>query len=215
MGHDFKSEDSCERQSVSRRSFLRGSGAGAATTIMLDTSLPAFFDAQAQAAAPENIGPDAVAITLEVNKVLHALKVAPKATLAAVLRDNLNLTGTKIGCDRGACSACTVWLNNVPVASCMLLAVDVGSGRITTVEGLAEGGTLHPVQSAFISHDAMQCGFCTPGMVMSCAALVEANPNPSMDDVKGAISGHVCRCGSYPNIIAATLDAARNRKVKL
>jgi carbon-monoxide dehydrogenase small subunit/xanthine dehydrogenase YagT iron-sulfur-binding subunit len=133
-------------------------------------------------------------------------------TLAEVLRGPLDLTGTKIGCDRGACSACTVWLDRVPIASCMVLAIDIGDRKITTIEGLAANGELHPVQSAFIAQDAMQCGFCTPGLVMSCAALLESNAAPSLDDVKAAISGHLCRCGTYPHVFAATLAAARNGK---
>ena len=142
----------------------------------------------------------------------YALAVTPATTLAEALRDVLELTGTKIGCDRGACSACTVWLDGTPVASCMMLAVDVGARKVTTIEGLAKGENLHPVQSAFIAHDAMQCGFCTPGLVMSCAALIEKNPHPTEDEVKAAIGGHLCRCGTYPHVIAAALEAARNGK---
>lgn len=191
---------------MSRRSFLRGSGVGAATTVLLDT-LP--FGA-AQAAEDDTVGPGAVPITLNVNGTPCALSVAPSTTLAEALRDALELTGTKLACDRGACSACTVWLDGAPVASCMLLAIDVGARKVTTIEGLAQGDTLHPVQSAFIAHDAMQCGFCTPGLAMSCAALLEKNPHPSVDEVKAAIGGHLCRCGTYPHVIAAVLDAARN-----
>jgi carbon-monoxide dehydrogenase small subunit/xanthine dehydrogenase YagT iron-sulfur-binding subunit len=133
-------------------------------------------------------------------------------TLAEALRGPIGLTGTKIACNRGACSACTVWLDGTPVASCMILAIDVGDRSITTIEGLADGEQLHPMQAAFIEHDAMQCGFCTPGLVMSCAALVERNPDPSSEDVKTAISGHLCRCGTYQNVIAATMAAAKVRK---
>jgi aerobic-type carbon monoxide dehydrogenase small subunit (CoxS/CutS family) len=118
------------------------------------------------------------------------------------------LTGTKIGCDRGACSACTVWLDGTPVSSCMTLALDARGKAVTTIEGLADGDKLHPVQQAFVDHDAMQCGFCTPGMVMSCAALLNRKPDPTLDDVKHAISGHICRCGAYPNIFNATLSVA-------
>jgi aerobic-type carbon monoxide dehydrogenase small subunit (CoxS/CutS family) len=114
--------------------------------------------------------------------------------------------------DRGSCSACTVWLDGSPVASCMLLAIDAGGRAITTIDGLAQGDTLHPVQEAFIAHDAMQCGYCTPGMVMSCAALLERIPQPSVPDIQAAISGHLCRCGTYPHIIDAVLAVGQARK---
>jgi xanthine dehydrogenase YagT iron-sulfur-binding subunit len=197
--------------SLSRRAFLRGSGVGAATTVMLDRTLSSFVE-EAQAAEPDTVGPGPVPIKLDVNGVTYPLALTPATTLAEALRDALELTGTKIGCDRGACSACTVWLDGAPVASCMTLAVDVGARKVTTIEGLAAGDDLHPVQSAFIAHDAMQCGFCTPGMVMSSAALLRDNPRPTEEDVKTAISGHLCRCGTYPHVIAAVLDAGRNGK---
>ena len=135
-------------------------------------------------------------------------------TLAEVLRGPLGLTGTKIACNRGACSACTVWLDGTPVCSCMTFAVEVGPRTVTTIEGLAHGDQLHPVQEAFIAHDAMQCGFCTPGMAMSSAALLERNADPTAEDVERAISGHICRCGSYPHVVAATLAAAKARKAE-
>jgi len=133
-------------------------------------------------------------------------------TLAEALRGPLGLTGTKVACNRGACSACTVWLDGMTVCACMMLAIEVGDRRVTTIEGLAQHGELDPVQEAFIRHDALQCGFCTPGMVMSCAALIEHMPNPSADDVRATIAGHYCRCGTYPHVIAATLDAAKARQ---
>jgi carbon-monoxide dehydrogenase small subunit/xanthine dehydrogenase YagT iron-sulfur-binding subunit len=154
------------------------------------------------------IGPDAVPLKLTVNARDVMARVDPGMTLAEVLRSVLGLTGTKIGCDRGACSACTVWLDGQATASCMTLALDARGRRITTIEGLARGDTLHPVQQAFIDHDAMQCGFCTPGLVMSCAALVERHPNCTVEDVKNAVSGHLCRCGTYPNVFRAALAAA-------
>ena len=135
--------------------------------------------------------------------------MAPETTLAELLRGKLGLTGTKIACDRGACGACTVWLDGAPVCSCMVLAIEVGGRSVTTIEGLADGETLHPVQAAFIAHDAVQCGFCTPGLVMSCAALLARTKQPSADEVKAAIAGHYCRCGTYPHVIAATLAAAK------
>ncbi|MEI9988536.1 MAG: (2Fe-2S)-binding protein [Rhizomicrobium sp.] len=161
---------------------------------------------------PPVFGPEATAITLKVNGTEQTIQIEPRTTLAEALRGPLGLTGTKIACDRGACSACTVWLDGVTVSSCMMLAVDVGTRSVTTIEGLAQGETLHPVQAAFIAHDAMQCGFCTPGMVMSCAALVDRNPHPTDEDVRAAISGHLCRCGTYPHVIAATLAASKARK---
>ena len=199
------------RHPMSRRSFLRGSGIGAATTVMLDKTLPDFLG-EAQAAEPDTAGPGAHPITLDVNGTPYGLSVTPAMTLAEALRDALELTGTKLACDRGACSACTVWLDGAPVASCMLLAIDVGGRSVTTIEGLSDGDTLHPVQEAFIEHDAVQCGFCTSGMVMSAAALLARNPHPTLDDVKAATSGHVCRCGTYPHVFAATLAAAAKGK---
>jgi len=150
-----------------------------------------------------------MAISLLVNEVAHTLRVEPRSTLAEVLRGPLGLSGTKIACDRGSCSACTVWLDGDPVCSCMLLAVEAAGRRVTTIEGLARGNALHPVQEAFIAHDAMQCGFCTAGMAMSCAALLARHPNPSADDVNAAIAGHLCRCGTYPHVVEATLAAAK------
>ena len=179
---------------------------------MLETSLTASSAFADTAIKPKSIGPDAVLFTLRVNGAARTVNVPPHTTLAEVLRGPLDLTGTKIGCDRGACSACTVWLDGVPVASCMILAIDIGERSVTTIEGLANGDKLHPVQSAFIEHDAVQCGFCTPGMVMSSAALLARNPNPTLDDVKAAISGHLCRCGTYPHVFAATLAAAKASK---
>jgi carbon-monoxide dehydrogenase small subunit/xanthine dehydrogenase YagT iron-sulfur-binding subunit len=154
------------------------------------------------------LGPNAIWLRLNVNGRDVEVHVDPATTLVEVLRDRLGLTGTKVGCDRGACSACTVWLDGEVAASCMTLALDARGRQITTIEGLGDGATLHAVQRAFVDHDAMQCGFCTPGMVMSCAALVERNPACTLDDVKAAVSGHLCRCGTYPNVFKATLAAA-------
>jgi aerobic-type carbon monoxide dehydrogenase small subunit (CoxS/CutS family) len=157
-------------------------------------------------------GPGAVSLALTVNDITRTVRAEPRLTLAEALRGPLGLTGTKIACDRGACSACTVWLDGVPVCSCMILAIEVGQRRVTTIEGLAEGERLHPVQAAFVAHDAVQCGFCTPGMVMSCAALLAHTKQPSADAVTAAISGHLCRCGTYPHVIAATVAAGAETK---
>ena len=142
------------------------------------------------------------------------VRAEPATTLVEVLRDHLGLTGTKIGCDRGACSACTVWLDGQPASSCMTLALDARGRSITTIEGLAEGDKLHPVQQAFVEHDALQCGFCTPGMVMSCAALIRPQARRRhRRRQEPPISGHLCRCGTYPNVFKAVLaGAGENRR---
>ncbi len=158
--------------------------------------------------APGTFGPEPQPLSLFINGEVRTALADPATTLVEFLRDSLGLTGTKIGCDRGACSACTVWIDGEVAASCMTLALDVRERSITTIEGLSREGKLHPVQREFIEHDALQCGFCTPGMVMSCAQLVDRNPNCTLEDVKTAISGHLCRCGTYPNIFKATLAAA-------
>ena len=194
---------------TSRREFLAYTGLGAA---VVGVPLQLAEGAAASSAKAEVAGPAAVPIVLFVNGERHKLEVEPRETLAEVLRGKLKLTGTKIGCNRGACSACTVLVDGVPLNSCMLLAVDVGARKVVTVEGLAHGETLHPVQEAFVAHDAMQCGFCTPGMVVSVAALLVSNPEPAREDVQQAVSGNLCRCGTYPNDISAALAAAAARK---
>jgi aerobic-type carbon monoxide dehydrogenase small subunit (CoxS/CutS family) len=192
---------------MSRRGFLKGAGVTAVGTALGESALEAF--AQDQPLSQPVLGPSAVKINLDINGAKKMLNVEPRTTLAQALRDDLDLTGTKIVCDRGACSACTVWIDGQPVCSCMALAVDAVDRPIRTIEGLAIGDKLHPVQEAFIEHDAMQCGYCTPGMIMACAALLEKNKQPSLDDVKQATSGNLCRCGTYPNVFDATLDAAK------
>ena len=200
------------KQGVSRRAFFKGAGASAIGAALLDSGLAAAAEAGAASREAKVLGPGAVPIKLSVNGEEHTVSVEPSTTLVQVLRDVLGLTGTKVGCDRGACSACTVWLDGEPVSSCMTLALDARGRKITTIEGLARGDELHPVQQAFIEHDALQCGFCTPGMIMSCAALINRKPGANLDDVKGAISGHLCRCGAYQNIFSATLSVAGGRK---
>jgi carbon-monoxide dehydrogenase small subunit/xanthine dehydrogenase YagT iron-sulfur-binding subunit len=197
----------------SRRHFLCDSALTTIGAAMIDTAATITGKAEAaQIVGPPTRGPQPVSITLNVNGAERTLQVEPRMTLAEALRGPLRLTGTKIACNRGACSACTVWLDGATVCSCMLLALDVGTRRVTTIEGLAHGDVLHPVQAAFIEHDALQCGFCTPGMVLSCAALLERTSDVTAEDVRAAISGHYCRCGTYPHVVAATLAAASTRK---
>ncbi len=201
------------RQGISRRSFVRDSTVTTIGATMIDAASAIIGDAKAaETSGLPASGPEPVPITLKVNGTERTLQAEPRMTLAEVLRGPLGLTGTKIACDRGACSACTVWLDGMTVCSCMILAIDVGTRSITTIEGLARGNALHPVQTAFIEHDALQCGFCTPGMVMSCAALLERKRDPLAEDVEAAIGGHYCRCGTYPHVVAATLAAAKARK---
>ncbi len=212
MERSIKHSNDWGEGGVSRRSFLGGVSAAAVGSAVCENAPFVGYAGAAEASSAPVVGPDPVPATLRINGVVQSLVVPIQMTLAEVLRGPLGLTGTKIACNRGACSACTVWLDGAPVASCMILAVDVGDRSITTIEGLADGERLHPIQTAFIEHDAMQCGFCTPGLVMSCAALVKSNPDPSPEDVKTAISGHLCRCGTYQNVIAATMAAAKVRK---
>ncbi|HZZ37707.1 MAG TPA: (2Fe-2S)-binding protein [Acidobacteriaceae bacterium] len=201
------------RNGITRRGFLKGAGLTAAGTALLEGVQG--FTAEARAAEADGVtelGPGPVPVRLHVNGSEHSIEIEPRTTLAEALRIQLGMTGTKIVCDRGVCSGCTVWLDKMPVNSCMTLAIDAVGHHVTTIEGLAPRGELHALQAAFVKHDAMQCGFCTPGMVMSCAALLERNPHPSEADVRHAVSGNLCRCGTYPKIFAATLDTAANRQ---
>jgi xanthine dehydrogenase YagT iron-sulfur-binding subunit len=195
----------------SRRGFLKGAGVTAATTVMESASALA-RETKDVLQRDRLVGPDALPVKLRVNGHEHSVMIEPRYTLAETLRDNLGLTGTKVVCDRGSCSACTVWIDKTPALACMTLAIDAVGREITTIEGISQGDTMHQVQAAFVKHDAMQCGFCTPGMVMSCAALLNRNPNPDLNDVKHAVSGNLCRCGTYPKVFAATLDAAQQRR---
>lgn len=195
-------------KTITRRSFIRGAGLSTAGSVLL-TSNAFALDYKEHRIAGEEFGPDATTIKMKVNGITKSLSVEPRTTLASALRDHLELTGTKVVCDRGSCSACTVYLDGKPVNACMMSAFDVGDKEIITIEGIAKNGELHPVQEAFIEHDASQCGYCTPGMIMSCVHLVENNTDPNLEDVKDATRGNLCRCGTYPNVFKATLAAAK------
>ncbi len=158
--------------------------------------------------AEENVPQSQKKVTLAVNGRPVTRIIDARLTLAEFLREELGLTGTKVGCNRGECGSCTVILNGMPVYSCSVLAVEATGGEILTIEGLAVGGKLHPIQEAFIAHDGLQCGYCTPGMILSVKALLDRKPHPDEAEIRSAIDGNFCRCGSYPNIINATLDAA-------
>jgi len=161
--------------------------------------------AQRRAAPPTERFPTPakIAITLKVNGVEHKLTVAPWTTLLDVLREHLDLTGTKKGCDHGQCGACTVLVNGRRINSCLALAVMQEGARVTTIEGLAEGTALHALQRAFIEHDAFQCGYCTPGQICSAAGLMAEGRARTADEIRELMSGNICRCGAYPNILAA------------
>ena len=150
-------------------------------------------------------------VAFELNGKPVALDIDPRTTLLDALRDHLELTGTKKGCAMGACGACTVHLDGERVVSCLVLAARLDGRRVQTVEGLSTGDALHPVQRAFAEHDALQCGYCTPGQVMSAAALIEEGHAGSDDEIREWMSGNICRCGAYPNIVAAVRDAAGQR----
>lgn len=145
-------------------------------------------------------------IKLEINGESYEIAVAPQRTLIEVLREDLNLMGTKKACDMGDCGACTVLLDGNPVLSCLILAIAAKDKEIVTIEGLAQSGELDPLQKAFINYGAIQCGYCTPGMILSAKALLKRNPNPTVDEVKQAISGNLCRCTGYRKIVEAILS---------
>ena len=146
-------------------------------------------------------------LKIEVNGIQHELNVEPRVTLLDLLREQLHLTGTKKGCDYGQCGACTVHVNGKRVLSCMSLAIMQEGKRINTIEGLAKGDELHPMQKAFIKHEGMQCGYCTPGQIMSAIACVNEGHANNEDDIRQNMSGNICRCGAYPNIVDAIMEA--------
>jgi len=194
---------------VSRRDFLKTAGvAGSAVA----GGLLAKPSAKAKAAplpATPPLGPGPVAVTLEVNGKAHVLQLEPRVTLLEALREHLGLTGTKRICDHGECGACTVLVDGRAVCACMMLAIDAQGKKVTTIEGLAQGEALHPLQKAFIDHDAFQCGFCTSGMIISLKALLDEHPHATPEQVKVAVAGNYCRCGALPNILKAGNAAAK------
>lgn len=150
-----------------------------------------------------------VPVKFEINGKAHALSIEPRVTLLDLLREQLHLTGTKKGCDHGQCGACTVHINGKRVNSCLTLAVMQNGNKITTIEGLANGDELHPMQEAFIAHDGFQCGYCTPGQIMSAVACVKEGHAENDEEIREYMSGNICRCGSYTNIVAAIKDAKK------
>lgn len=150
-------------------------------------------------------------IRLKVNGQVYELLVEPRQTLLDILRDELGLTGTKKACDMGNCGSCTVLTDDKPVVSCLILAIDAQEKSIFTIEGLAIGEGLHPIQQAFIDHNAIQCGYCTPGMILAAKALLDKNPNPTEKEIREAISGNLCRCTGYDQIVEAIQSLTKSR----
>lgn len=205
MPEDSKNKNPDSKKGISRRGFLSSVSAGAVVAASLkDAPI-------APAQEIEAVG-KTVTINLKVNGSNRKILVEPRWSLVYVLREVLGLTGTKIGCERGECGACTVLIDGKPRYSCMTLAVEAEGHAITTVEGLLEGGKLGPVQQAFVEEDAFQCGFCTPGQIMAVEGLLRSNPNPTLDQIRTGVSGNLCRCGSYKNIFSAAAKASELRK---
>jgi xanthine dehydrogenase YagT iron-sulfur-binding subunit len=202
----MKNSDPEKAGSFSRRSFLKSIGTTAVATAAVQAQTIAAELEKAN--AETTIGPGAVPVTLQVNGETLKLQLEPRVTLLDALRNYSSLTGSKEGCDRGTCGACTVMIDDMPVYSCMKLAIEAQGHAITTVEGLAKDGQLSKVQQAFIERDALMCGYCTPGFVMSVSALLKRNFRPTADEVRHACVGNICRCGTYPRIMEAALQAA-------
>ena len=186
---------------ISRRQFVETTGAG----LVVASSAPLVAQEASVTAAPAT---PRTSVKVIVNGTEHRIDVEDRWTLVEVLRDHLGLTGTKIGCDRGECGACTVLLDGKPVYSCSQLAVWADGRAVETVEGLARGEHLHPLQEAFIEHDGPQCGYCTSGQLMSAKALLDRNPHPTEDEVRHAMTGNICRCSNYNRYVESVLAAS-------
>ncbi|HUP23450.1 MAG TPA: (2Fe-2S)-binding protein [Thermoanaerobaculia bacterium] len=208
--HESRSGDRADASSgLSRRSFLRGGAAGALATGALLGTEPVRGAAQAGETGASFVGPGEVGIELRVNGAARQLRVEPRVTLLDALRDRLDVTGPKKVCDRATCGACTVLEDGRPIYACTRLAIEAEGREITTVEGLGNPDGLHPVQAAFVAHDAQQCGFCTPGFVVAATALLAEHPSPTHDQVVQALGGNLCRCGTYAGIRRVVHDPGR------
>jgi xanthine dehydrogenase YagT iron-sulfur-binding subunit len=195
-------DDEARAPGFSRRTFLKTAGAGAAASTVVGVGASC-------TKKPTVIGPGPTALTLHVNGSRQTVTVEPRVTLLNALRNHLDLTGAKQVCNRGACGGCTVLLDGEPVDACMMLAADAEGHQITTVEGLGTPENLSPLQAAFVETDALQCGFCTPGFVVSGTALLAKNASPTLDEIKDGLAGNLCRCGTYSRIFQAVQKAAR------
>ena len=192
---------------LSRRAFLTTAGSVGVVTAIGPQNLVAQPMDSSTASERAAIAQGAIPLNLRINGTEHRLRLDPRTTLLDCLRETVTLTGTKKGCDHGQCGACTVHVNGVRVNSCLSLAVMHEGDEITTIEGIGQPGALHPVQAAFVAHDAYQCGYCTSGQIMSAVALLKEPCGSSDADVRECMSGNICRCGAYPNIVAAVQQA--------
>lgn len=190
-----------KKTDVSRRDFFKTVGVASVAAAVVNGGT------ETVAQGPAAVGPGEVPVTLTINGQRHQLKVEPRVTLLDAMRTRLDITGMKRVCDRGSCGACTVIIDGRTYYSCSLLAIESQGRNIRTVEGLASGAALHPVQQAFCDHDALMCGFCTPGFVMATVALLEKNPTPTVEQAKRALDGNICRCGTNIGVLAAALKA--------
>ena len=191
------------QKGFSRRTFIEGVGIGAGAVGTLAS--PAVVKADHH----EPLGPGPVSITLNINGKNHKLMVEPRVTLIDALRNQLDHTGAKKVCDRATCGACTVIVDGSPAYSCTMLAIESQGRKIETIEGISTDDRMHPVQEKFVEHDAQQCGFCTPGIVMAGKAIIDNNPQPTMDQVEAGLCGNICRCGTYVGVRKAVYEAAR------
>jgi xanthine dehydrogenase YagT iron-sulfur-binding subunit len=199
-------DDDDQPDDPSRRSFVLGSAVAAAAIVVS----PILVSSAEGAETVPKVDPNAIPVALTVNGTRHELRLDPRTTLLDALREHLDLTGTKKGCDQGACGACTVLIDGRRYNSCLTLAVMHGGQKITTIEGLAANGRLHPVQAAFIRKDGFQCGYCTPGQICSAVALLKEGHAGSDDEIREWMSGNLCRCGAYGGIVEAVKEAAKN-----
>ncbi len=193
--------------SLSRRDFLKVSGITLTVPLVVGPRVLKVAGAEVKV-----FGPGKVPMTFTINGKTYRAELEPRVTLLDALRNEFDLTGAKRVCDRGTCGACTVLLDGKPVYACSVLAIEAQGKAITTVEGLMQDGKLHPIQQAFIENDALQCGFCTPGFVVACKALLDRIPNPTPEDLVVGLGGNLCRCGTYVGIRAAIAQAARMQR---
>lgn len=203
---------------VSRRSFLQTLGVSAATSALAGAAEARVAESGAEP-AKDVIGPGPSRVVLKVNGKEMPVTIEPATTLLEALRQGLGLTGSKEVCDRGSCGGCSVIIDGRLHVSCMMLAHDAVGADVQTVEGLAQGdgaggGGLHPIQAAFVKHDALQCGYCTPGLVMACKSVLDANPKPTLAQIKKGLAGNICRCGTYTNVFNACLEASGQAPIK-